>query len=72
MMIFILLNTANHPAMVAGIADGIDEYFSIVEPLTAARGQHLGQLYGKTSDSVHFSFGKVRRKLGNCCYGSCN
>ena len=44
--------------MVAGIADGIDEYFSIVEPLTAARGQHLGQLYGKTSDSVHFSFGK--------------
>lgn len=39
-----ITNTANHPAMVAGIADGIDEYFSIVEPQTAARGQHLSQL----------------------------
>ena len=39
-----ITNTANHPAMVAGIADGIDEYFSIVELQTAARGQHLSQL----------------------------
>ena len=39
-----ITNTANHPAMVAGIADGIDEYFSIVEPQTAAKGQHLSQL----------------------------
>lgn len=39
-----ITNTANHPAMVAGIADGIDEYFSIVEPQSAARGQHLSQL----------------------------
>ena len=30
-----ITNTANHPIMVSGIADGIDEYFSIVEPQNA-------------------------------------
>lgn len=39
-----ITNTANHPIMVSGIADGIDEYFSIVEPQNAGKGQHLKDL----------------------------
>ena len=39
-----ITNTANHPIMVSGIADGIDEYFSIVEPQNAGKGQHLSDL----------------------------
>lgn len=39
-----ITDTSNHAAMTAGIADGIDEYFSIVEPESAARGKHLSDL----------------------------
>lgn len=39
-----ITNAANHPIMVSGIADGIDEYFSIVEPQNAGKGQHLSDL----------------------------
>ena len=39
-----ITNSANHPIMVSGIADGIDEYFSIVEPQTAGEGEHLSDL----------------------------
>ncbi len=39
-----ITDTANHPIMVSGIADGIDEYFSIVEPQAAGEGEHLSEL----------------------------
>ncbi len=39
-----ITNTANHEVMARGIADGIDEYFSIIEPQSAAEGEHLSQL----------------------------
>lgn len=42
-----ITNTANHTLMAQSIADGIDEYFSIVEPQTAGVGQHLKDLTEK-------------------------
>lgn len=39
-----ITNSANHEAMVCSIADGIDEYFSTVEPQNAALGKHLENL----------------------------
>lgn len=39
-----ITNTDNHSTMIAGIADGIDEYFHIVEPEFAAEGAHLSKL----------------------------
>lgn len=39
-----ITNTANHETMAKSIADGIDEYFSIIKPQSAAVGQHLEDL----------------------------
>ena len=62
-----ITNTANHPAMVAGIADGIDEYFSIVEPQTAARGQHLSQLTESLQTQYTSPLEKQVKTGANCC-----
>lgn len=42
-----ITNTQNHSVMAAGIADGIDEYFSITAPQTAGEGTHLKDLTEK-------------------------
>lgn len=42
-----ITNSANHETMAKAIADGIDEYFSIVSPDTVAIGQHLSDLTEK-------------------------
>ena len=42
-----ITNTANHETMAKAIADGIDEYFSIVSPDTVAIGKHLSSLTDK-------------------------
>ncbi len=39
-----ITNTANHEIMARSIADGIDEYFSIVAPQNTGLGQHLEEL----------------------------
>lgn len=39
-----LTDSRNHPSMVTGIADGIDEYFSTLEPASTAQGTHLSSL----------------------------
>nr|WP_177296020.1 N-acetylmuramoyl-L-alanine amidase [uncultured Blautia sp.] len=39
-----ITDSSHHAAMVFGIADGIDEYFSIVEPQSTAKGEHLSDL----------------------------
>ena len=39
-----LADSANYPVMVSGIADGIDEYFSIVAPESSAVGTHMSDL----------------------------
>ena len=47
-----ITNTANHETMAQGIADGIDEYFSIIAPQSAAEGKHLSTL----TDSLRSSY----------------
>ena len=42
-----LADSANYPVIVSGIADGIDEYFSIVAPESSAVGTHLSSLTEK-------------------------
>lgn len=42
-----ITDTEHHAVMAAGIADGIDEYFSIVEPQSTAKGEHLSDLTEK-------------------------
>ncbi len=42
-----ITSTSNHTLMAQSIADGIDEYFSIVKPETAAAGEHLSDLTEK-------------------------
>lgn len=42
-----ITNTQNHSVMAVGIADGIDEYFSITAPQTTGKGTHLSDLTEK-------------------------
>lgn len=42
-----ITNSANHETMAKAVADGIDEYFSIVSPDTVAMGSHLSDLTEK-------------------------
>lgn len=55
-----ITNTANHETMAKAIADGIDEYFSIVSPDTVAIGKHLSAL----TDKLEKDYVDVQEKAG--------
>lgn len=57
-----ITNADNYPAMVTGIADGIDEYFSTVEPETAAEGTHLSDLTDKLQSAYTNALNKNGEK----------
>ena len=55
-----ITNAANHETMAKAVADGIDEYFSIVAPDTVAIGKHLSAL----TDKIEKDYVDVQEKQG--------
>lgn len=55
-----ITNSANHETMAKAVADGIDEYFSIVAPDTVAIGKHLSAL----TDKIEKDYVDVQEKKG--------
>ena len=55
-----ITDTSHHEVMAQGIADGIDEYFSIIAPEQAAEGKHLSDL----TDSLRTGYTDAMEKDG--------
>lgn len=55
-----ITNSANHETMAKAVADGIDEYFSIVSPATVANGKHLSDL----TEKLEKNYVDVQEKKG--------
>ena len=55
-----ITNSANHETMAKAVADGIDEYFSIVSPDTVAIGKHLSTL----TEKLEKNYVDVQEKKG--------